>query len=565
MRRFHRCALLALSAAVLAACGKAPTDAGAPLAFVPADALYAYANLQPTPAAVTEQWSKRMQEMMPDAIGIYDNLLDQMSKDGKPESAHVAKVLRVMLDELKAHDSWDKLRQIGLKPDALVALYGVGFVPVLRMELGDPAAFKAEIANIETKLGEKLPLAKAGTQEYWQLGNGKVDCAIAVEGNHLVITVLPANAADPLKQTLLGLTRPAQNLAAAGTLQTLAKQYNYSPFGVGFVDVVRVTERLTSGAQGSDADFVTALGLPLTPGADATCKSEFVEIAHKFPRLVAGAEELTAQRVSIGAQLEIEPGLAQEIATAFGAAPGTGKPGEGVVDVSLALPLLKLKDFWLKQADKVAAKPYACAQLKELNDSYAQSKAKVDVTIPPPASDLTGIRFTLDKIDLTAMQGGVPDMAGKLLMASSNPTAAIAMAQLALPPLKDIKLTPDGKPVALPAGMIPGQSLPLFAAMSDKAIAVAAGAGEDASLADYLKATPANDAVFMRMSFSGHLYGLIAQSTQRMKAMLPPEQQAQWEQQQKLMATYEKWIKRAEITLVANKNGIALHETVEQN
>ena len=65
--------------------------------------------------------------------------------------------------------------------------------------------------------------------------------------------------------------------------------------------------------------------------------------------------------------------------------------------MSLSLPVLKLKDFWIKQADAVAAKPYTCAQLTALNEGFANSKAKVDVTIPPPFSDLTGVRFALDK------------------------------------------------------------------------------------------------------------------------------------------------------------------------
>ena len=566
MRPLHRVALLAFSVSLLAACGKNENNAAdAPLSFVPADTPYAYANLEPLPAAITEQWSKHMQEYMPELAGIYDHLIDQMSRDGKPESARVAKMLRVLIDELKTHDNWDKLRQIGLKPDTRVALYGVGMVPVLRMELGDPAAFKAEIASIEQKLGEKLPMAKAGAQEYWQLGSDKVACAIAIEGTHLVVTVLPTGADDTLKQTLLGVKRPAQNLAAAGTLQALTTQYKYSPFGTGFVDFVRLTERLTKPPEGSDADFAKAVGLPLASSTDAVCKSEFLEIAQKFPRLVAGADELTAQRISISAQLEIEPGLAQEIAAAVGAAPGTGAPAEGVVDVSLSLPLLKLKDFWVHQADKVAAKPYACAQLKELNESYSQSKQKIDVTVPPPASDITGVRATLDTIDLQTLAGGVPDMSGKLLFGSSNPLAALAMAQLAVPQLKDFKLAPDGKPVALPAGLVPGKTPPLFAAMSDKALAFGVGAGEDAGLTAYLQAPAASEAVFLRMSFSGKLYGLIGQSVDRMKTALPPEQKAQFEQQKKMFALYEKWLRRGEFTFTANKSGIAIREIVEQN
>ena len=566
MRAIHRYTLLALGAGLLAACGKAPETADTPLAFVPADTPYAYANLEPTPANVTEQWSRHMQEYMPEILGIYDHLLDQMSKDkSTPESEHFIKIARVLLTELKEHSDWDKLRQIGLKPDARAAIYGVGLVPVLRMELGDPAAFRAEIARIEGKLGEKLPVTKTGTQEYWQLGNDKLACAIAIEGSHLVVTLLPPGASDTLKQALLGLTRPAQSLAAAGTLQALATQHNYSPYGEGFIDLVRITERLIKAPQGTDADFARAVGMPPPPMIDAVCQTEFLALAHKFPRFVAGAGEFGTQRLSISAELEIESGLAQEIAAAVGAAPGTGAAAEGIVDISVALPLLKLKEFWIRQADKVAASPFACAGLTDLNDSFRESKGKIDVTIPPPASDLTGARFTLDKADLTKA-GAMPDVAARLLLTSNNPMALLAMAQLAVPQLKDLKLAADGKAVALPPGLVPSASAPpLFAAMSDKAIAIGAGAGQDALLGAYLKAAPATEAVFLRMSFSGKLYALIAQSAEKMKAMLPADQQSQWDQQKKLFAMYEKWLKRGEISFIATKSGIAIRETIEQN
>jgi hypothetical protein len=214
----------------------------------------------------------------------------------------------------------------------------------------------------------------------------------------------------------------------------------------------------------------------------------------------------------------------------------------------------------------VAAKPFACTSLSGLNAGFAQMKSKIDITVPPPASDLTGVRFTLDSFELGAAPGAMPNVAGKLLMASTNPAAALAMAQLAVPALKDLHLAADGKPVALPAGLVPTpNALPLFAAMSAKGIAIAAGSGEDAGLGAYLAAPAANDAVFFRMAFNGKLYGAMAQAFGKMSAMLPPDKQAQLAAQSTLFGMYEKWIRSAEFDLTATANGIALHETVEQN
>jgi hypothetical protein len=556
-----------LAAGLLGACSSVQQPSNdAPLSFVPADTPYVYANLEPLPTTVTDQWSKRMQEYWPNIFGMYEDLLQKAAAEKTDAQAQRwIKIARTLIDELKAHDSWDKLRQIGLRPDGHMAFYGVGLVPVLRMELGDPAAFRAEVANIEQKTGEKMPVAKVGAQEYWQLGNDKLAAVIAIEGTHLVVTMLPPSAGDALKQSLLGITRPTQSLAAAGTLQTLAKQYQYSPYGEGYIDFVRLTERFSSAPTGTDAEFAKALGLPENT-TDATCRTEFLDIAHKFPRLVMGAEELSAPRMRIGAHLDVESGLAQRFAAAIGPAPGTAASGEGIVDISLAMPVLKLKDFWIHQAEAVASKPYACASLAKFNDDFSQSKAKVDVTVPPPFSDAVGVRFTLDDFSFDPTGAEKPDVSGKLLFASTNPQAALAMAQLAVPGLAKVKIAADGKPVALPPGIVPTpQAPPMFVAMSDKAIAVGAGREQDKTLENYLRAPAANDAVFLRMYFSGKLYALLARSFEKLETMMPADQRSRYEQQKKMFAVYERLFRSGEITLTATASGIALRETIEQN
>ncbi|MGA9333136.1 MAG: hypothetical protein WBV39_02545 [Rudaea sp.] len=549
-------------AILLAACSKGSSDANAPLAYVPADTPYLYANIKPTPKAVTDQWSKHMQEYLPVVFGMYDNMLEELSKKADPKSAQFVKIARVVLNELKTHDNWEKLRAIGLKPDALAAFYGVGMVPVIRIELGDPAAFKAEIAHIEQVAGEKMAVGKTGAQEYWQVGSKKVMAMIAIEGTQLVATLAPIDASDNLKQTLLGVIRPARSMAAAGTLQTLAKQYDYAPFGEGFFDFTRIATRLSGAPTGTDLEIAKALGLP-TSGSDAACKSDYLRVAQKFPRLVFGAEELSEKRVRVGMQLETDPDLAKQLMAALPAAPGTGVPGEGIVDFSVSMPLLKLKDFWLAQADAVGSHPFSCASLAELNQSFGKMKSKLDITVPPPLSDLTGFRAVLDK--LTLRPGAMPDVAGRLLFASNNPGAALAMAQLTVPALKNLKLAADGKPVALPAGLAPAGAPPLFAAMSDKALAVAAGTGEEAALTKFLAAPVAEKPEFLRISGSGEIYTLMSDFVGQMQSKLPAAAKDQFEAQTRLFKVYEKWIHSFELNMSVNARGIALEESVEQN
>jgi hypothetical protein len=240
MHQACRFATVALAAAVLAACGKSQDAANdLPLSYAPADTPYAYANLEPAPQAVLDQSSRQMGALWSTAFGMYDRMLQRAGKLDERST----KILSAVLEEVRDRNSVDKLREIGFKPDAHIAIYGVGLVPVLRLELSDPAAFKAMIARIETKAGEKLPTATTGTQEYWHIDLDKVAAVFAVQNSHLVATLVPDGASDAVKQALLGLVKPTKNLADAGALQALAKQYNYSPYGAGYIDWVALVPR----------------------------------------------------------------------------------------------------------------------------------------------------------------------------------------------------------------------------------------------------------------------------------------------------------------------------------
>lgn len=559
MLRIRRLAALICTLALVVACGKSPPPGSGdalPLAFAPADTPYAYANLEPLPADVLAAQSKHMHVFWPMMFDQYDTLLNNGALGEKPR-----KIISAVLDELRPRDSLDKLRELGFKPDGHLALYGIGLIPVLRIELSDPAAFKAMLARIEAKVGEKIPTGKTGAQEYWQFGDAQMSVVVAVQNSHLVLTMWAPEVSDQVKQTLLGITRPAKTLADAGTLQAIAKQYGYAPYGAGYFDFVALVQRLSSAPTGSDLEMAKAMKLP-TDGAitDPVCKTEILAIAQTFPRVLVGSEAIAPDHVKIGMQFEMAASLAQQIAAAVTPAPGTGAAPQGLMDLSLSVPILKLKDFWLKQVDAVAAKPFACPQLAGINESFRSSKETVDTTIPPPLSDLTGIRMTLTRIIPGATPSAQPDVAGKFFIGTSNPLVAIGMAQLALPQLKDLKIAADGKPVALPAGLAPNAP-PMTVAVSDKAIAMATGKGEDANIGEFLAAAPAATPVFMRVYFSGAVYGLMA----RYGDVLKLHQGKSAIDQTKLLSMYEKMLRTIEFTFEANANGVAMHETVDTN
>lgn len=540
----------------LAGCGSKPA-ADSPLAFVPANTPYVIANLEGSPQAVLDQWAAMTKDALPVSLGIYQRALD---KAGNADSTEI-KAARAVLDEVaQTLGQSGDLKALGFNGQAHAAFYGVGLLPVFRIELADPAALRAAIGRIETKAGAKLPTAKLGEVEYWTITLDKAVAHFAISGRHFVLTLAPAQASEELRKQLLGVVPPKEALAPA-KLEQLNKQHGYLPYGSGYVDVVRLTEFLSDDADPQRRELAAALGEPEPKPLDATCRSELLALAAKFPRLSMGYTELAPKRMAFKGRLELEAGLAQDFAAAWTGAPGTATAAEGLFDVSLSLPLLKQKSFWLKQANAVAAQPWACAELHAMNGSFAQIKQSLGNTIPPPASDLTGARVVVSRLGVSADKP-IPDFSGKLMLGLTNPAGALAMAQLTVAPLKDFKLAADGKPVALPADLAAVVETP-HAAMTDKALGVSAGKGEEATLSAFLAAAPAAQAQFFRLHFSGDLYGQLGAMIDRFAAFLPAEQQADLDSQKQLFAIYQRTIRFVEISVLADSGGVAFQEAIE--
>jgi hypothetical protein len=136
---------------------------------------------------------------------------------------------------------------------------------------------------------------------------------------------------------------------------------------------------------------------------------------------------------------------------------------------------------------------------------------------------------------------------------------------MTMPPLQKVKISSNGKPVALPADLLPAGAPQLTVAMSDKAIAFATGPDDVASLGGYLAAPAAAAPVFLRMHFTGVVYGWMAHAFEAMKASMPADKQNQFAQQTVMFGMYEKWLRSSDFTLTATPTGVAMQQTIELN
>jgi hypothetical protein len=515
MRPTKRLIALGLASALLAACGHKDKDA--PLAFVPADTPYVFANLETLDDDTRTALIGQANERLPGQLNQMKTLADELDDKGNTDAAHL---LRAFVAELDGKNIETFAKNAGLDIKGHSAVYGVGLSPVARLELTDPVAFEGFVARLETAYGQKLEIATIGAQSYRHVTpkDSGVQVVLAVVGKQAVATLLPADAAQPLVREALGLDRPEKNIQDDGRLDKLAKAKGYKPYAVGLVDLVRMLPLI---ATGKDPLFTALIRhkmladaaqtgepvatLPLPP---ASCQADASRIAARIPAMSFGYTRLDATHQ----EQRFDIALAPDITSAFSGlkveTPGLGQDGDAPFDASIALPIEQLRTFWSAQADAVAAKPFGCPALADLNDGFAKIGPAMQQAAIPPIGDLRGLRLSLDSLVMPAAGAAsqMPSITGRVLIATRNPTGLLAMAQAFMPAIASVKLTNDGKPVALPSSMTAMVGQPGWAAMNPQALAIGLGAGQDAKLGDMLKASTGDSGRMARMHLSGDMY-----------------------------------------------------------
>jgi len=511
MRSTTRFMALGLTSVLLAACGHKDKDA--PLAFVPADTPYVVANLDVLDDDTRKALLAQADTQLPSQLAQLDAAADQMAKKD-PDGA---RLMHALVAEFNGKTIETFAQNAGLDLKGYSALYGLGLAPVLRISLSDPKAFDGFVGRLETAYGKKLDVASIGAQSYrkYNFAASGTEAILAMVGKQAVLSLLPAEASPALIRQALGLDRPEKSLQDDGRLTTLAKAKGYQSWVVGDLDLTRALPMAISGNDPLFASIIKAhaaaesakTGEPIANQLQTSpsCAPEATRIAARVPAISFGYTQLDTGHQNV----RFDIALADDISKAFFDLkvdlPGLGSAGTSPFDVSIALPVAQLRTFWSAQADAVAAKPFTCPALTDLNDGFAKLGPAMQKAAIPPFGDLLGLRVALDTLT-PAKDGGMPTFTGRIVLGSNNPTGLLAMSQMMVPALAQLKLTPNGPPASLPKDMASLLGQPTWVALGDKAIAIGVGAGEDAQLADTLKATTGDTGRTGRMHLTGAMY-----------------------------------------------------------
>lgn len=505
--RFTQYAGLLGALLLLGACGREPTPAASDnplLAWVPADSAYVMGNLQPVPANIVDAHLARLQPMLDSAQQQLDRVqadLEESSAQGEND-ADVA-VMRAVLAEFDGKLNRAGLESMGLSLEAFHAAYAIGLFPALRVTLADASKFRAMVDRIEAA-GADVPEFEHDGQAYWRVDETESGLSgyAAILDDHLVLAILPLAEEAQWLPMIVGDERPAESMADGGALAQLVADKDFEPYGAAYIDIGRVLEEAMT-ADRPLPRHLARMGAFDVSSLDPACQREARLIAGVVPRLVAGTTEVTANTVAMRYQAEVMPLVAGRMAELVSDVPPATAGPEHLASLSLSVDVGRMRRFLQDSAATLAAAPFQCPQLADLNEDIQQMKTMLDQPVPPFIGNLKGFRAVLDSVDVA--DPAPENVSGMLAVEMVSPQMVIGAASMMIPGFDELGIEPGGEPVQLPQDlvMVATPDFEMHAMMTSDAIGLAVGKGQSAGLQAFLEQRSASDGVFLSAEYDG--------------------------------------------------------------
>ena len=487
---------------------------------IPADTPYAFVSIEPMPEKILDKLLKIFE---PVRLEIEKEIAAELKNPATSDDLE-EKVARAFAEELGGKINKAGLSGLGISTSPRWALYGVGLMPVFRLSLADPAKFKAMLDRVQTKAGKEAQTRKVGAQEYWYLVEDGMLMVAAIVGTDLILAATPESMAKDTLPIVFGQKAPVKSLASIGTIDTLRKAHGYKSVGVGFVSFTGIADVVLGKDTGLNAATIKAMGGDLPP-LSPVCKGEIGNMVAKAPHISFGYTEVTDSKWVSKANLALDGALAADLQGIVGSVAGLGDAAPAFVKFGIGLDLKKAIAFARKQLSTMAAKPFQCELMAEVNEGVTAGNAEFGAfaaQLPPFLMGVKGGNLVIKDADFASNDPS--SVTGNVILSVDQPAQMVTMLKAMVPPLSSLNVAPDGKPVklTLPPGMLPPGIDP-YIAMGDSGLGVAVGKGEDAAIAKLVKAK-GNSGTFLAIGYDvGRFMKTVNGQMAAMRAMMPPE------------------------------------------
>ena len=425
-----------------------------------------------------------------------DDSPDQLADEGGPGAG----VLLALVHHYYA--SWAEddypLARFGAAKNSEYALYTVGALPVMRLGLDKPSAFREQLKAAEKAAGVKPTKGKIQGVSVRRYGfsvaqsDNNLDLIAAIQDGQAVLTLTGSAIPADALATALGAEAPEASLAESNRAGKLAKRHGFIEGSIAYLD----HEAIVAGITNPEANRFGAMIRPLVETwygssnpipfdklRQEACHQEASEMATSWPYSASGFSDIApkAQRVRISNVVRVaNSGVTKQLARLRGHIP-TATDQRALLELGIGLHVQELVPALRQLAEDFKQNKTKCETLRTAQKAvHAQSFGELSV-IARTLGDTRGVTASLLGLDSPdegasgeGSSGNGVNPRGVVEIANTDPMALWRFIRGSLSLPEDVaNPEPDGKPVAV--SDVAGFGTQWRVALRDNALVILAG------------------------------------------------------------------------------------------
>lgn len=391
-------------------------------------------------------------------------------------------------------------KHYGLSPDIAAVMYSVGITPVMKLTLDNEQAFLNVLDKAEEKTGFRHKIEHFDRLQYRSYAiNDKYQFIVNIhkqaDGKRLATLALLSNTlAAQQKKLILGLSKPPQAITDTTKLQAIARQNQYLPVSISFVDFQQLVKSLF---QKNNNPWVELLGDDKHVIADlqaSKCEADVMAIVQDVPRMIAGYKKYQVQGQQINMDFEVllelkNQNVKTQLSQFRGFIPEYIRHGakEHIMAFGLGANMSQLSPMFVYISRAFRENTFSCAALIEMQQEVAKFNPAMLGLVTGVVDGVQGVSFAIQDLKLstakdpkgTGANSPMPqvDLSAILSLAAENPLKVWQMLSAFIPALvaQNPPIVPAEKPQRLNFPELKALDLDVFVVLKGQHLVLYSG------------------------------------------------------------------------------------------
>lgn len=437
------------------------------LEYVPADTVFFAGSVEPLDFAKTLEMSSKMGF---DTSAMMGSGISELKED-LGDAPEAGRIMIGLYDKYLTAVKNKSVKDLGLRNEINMAVYTVGVLPVVRMELDGSDTFANVISSLEKEHSINAKVNTVNGVEYREYNFDNHDeqvptMVIAINDNQAIITVNTAlEDAKDLQVTLS--EKPATNILEGGALNELASDNGYLGYSIFMMDNLAIVDGLTNpsanafGKSLQDIQVAYGAGNEMQDIQTPACNAEFTALTGNWPILSAGYTEFDSSNASYKMVLKgANADLLDTLGQMRGHISDNVSNEDYVMSFGLGLDMDQLVPTITTVWESLTKEDFTCPPLVEMQAGLRQSNPMMLGMMSGMFAGIKGVGFSIVDMKEDALanmernpMAFMQDSKMLITVTAAKPKNLLQSMGMYAPELAQLQLEDGGEPQSIQAGM----------------------------------------------------------------------------------------------------------------